>query len=122
MAATATFSLRIGSKNPLRVLRDSAQNLWDGPRVSEIQIDQFEATEYQIVKPITIRYERADFGYIASFEDANFAVSGITKQDAYQALEMEILDAFDEWIADESALGPGSLQQLAVLKKHIQKC
>lgn len=71
---------------------------------------------------MTIRFERADFGYEASFHEANFAASGITRQDAYQALEAEILDAFDDWTADESALGPGPRQQLAVLKEYIEQC
>ena len=93
------------------------------PPLTEIQIQRFEDDdEHRLVRPITIRFERSGLGYVASFREANFAVSGITKQDAHQALEAEILDAFDDWTADESALGPGPRQQLSVLRQYVERC
>lgn len=120
MAATFNIAL-VSDETPIRV-GASAQNLWDEPRVSETHIDRFEDDGYRILRPITIQFERSGFGYVASFLEANIAVSGITRQDAYQALEIEILDAFDDWTADESALGPGPRQQLAVLRQYIERC
>jgi hypothetical protein len=76
---------------------------------------------YRLLKPITVEYTRAGSGYVASFPAANIAVSGTTKVDARQALEVEILDAFDDWTSDESALGMGPRQQLAVLKQYIAR-
>lgn len=91
------------------------------PRVSQETITELEDDGYKLVAPITIEYERTEGGYTASFPQANMTVSGTTKLDARQALEIEILDAFEDWTADESALGPGPRQQLAVLKKYISK-
>ena len=76
--------------------------------------------DYSLLKPIPIQYERVGTGFIASFPHANIAISGLTKQDAREALEIEILDAFDDWTADESALGVGPRQQLAILKRYIR--
>ena len=99
----------------------SEQNLLVEPRVSQETITGFDDDAYTLLSPITVVYERTEHGFVASFPEANFAVSGITKTDARQALETEILDAFDDWTVDESALGPGPLEQLAVLKRHIAK-
>ena len=77
---------------------------------------------YSLLKPIPIQYERVGTGFIASFPQANIAISGLTKQDAREALEIEILDAFDDWTANESALGVGPRQQLAILKRYIRVC
>jgi len=57
----------------------------------------------------------------AQFTEANFAVSGISRQDAFQAITEEMLAAFDDWAADESKLGPGPKQQLAVLRQYLGK-
>jgi hypothetical protein len=73
------------------------------------------------MEPIPIQYERGRMGYTASFEEANIAISGMSKFEAYHALEVEIMDAFDDWSADESALGRAPRQQLAVLKRFIHK-
>jgi hypothetical protein len=77
---------------------------------------------YTIQRPIPVKYQEAsDTDIEASFEEANIAISGNSRQDAYQALIEEILTAFDDWSADESALGPGPRRQLAVLRGYIAK-
>jgi hypothetical protein len=121
--AAARFNIALVSdRNPNRI-GASAQNLLIEPALTEMQIQRFEDDdEHRLVRAITIRFERSGLGYVASFPEANFAVSGITKQDARQALEAEILDAFDDWTADESTLGPGPRQQLAVLRQYVERC
>ena len=91
------------------------------PRITHEYIDAFEDISYDLLSPILIEYERDRFGYTASFIEANIAIADITKPDARRALQVEILDAFDDWKADESALGPGPREQLAVLKRYIIK-
>ena len=77
---------------------------------------------YVVNQPIRITYEEiSDCEIQARFAEANFAVSGTSRQDAFQALTEEILAAFDDWSADESKLGPGPKQQLAVLRKYLGK-
>ena len=77
---------------------------------------------YLVKQPIRIFYDEvSDSEVVASFAEANFAVAGTSRQDAFQALIEEVLGAFDDWSADESALGPGPLQQLSVLKKYLGK-
>jgi hypothetical protein len=88
---------------------------------SEGVIDSFSDDTYEVLRPLKIKYQHTDEGFIASFPEANIAISGVSRQDAYQALVVEILDAFDDWSADESALGLGPRQQQAVLRKHIAK-
>lgn len=98
----------------------SEQNPLIEPDTSEGFINHLDDS-YRLLSPIRVKYERSGDGFLASFAEANIAVSGLTKQDACEALVMEILDAFDDWTADESALGPGPLEQLTVLKKYITK-
>jgi hypothetical protein len=104
------------------ILREApSTNKLTEPRITHEFIDAFEDTSYELLTPIWIEYERDRFGYTASFIEANIAIADITKSDARRALEVEILDAFDDWNADESALGRGPREQLAVLKRYIIK-
>lgn len=99
----------------------SEQNLLVEPRRFDESIASVEDDGYVLLKPIVVSYERTNNGYIASFREANIAIVGTSKFDARQALEVEILDAFDDWTANESALGPGPKQQLSVLKTYLKK-
>ena len=96
-------------------------NTLSEPRITHEYINALEDASYRLMAPILIQYARGQFGYTASFVEANIAISGISKSDARRALEVEIMDAFDDWSADESVLGPGPRQQLTVLKKYIGK-
>jgi hypothetical protein len=83
-------------------------------------INQIEG--YRVLRPIPVTYEEmSDTDIQTSFEAANMAISGNSRQDAYQALIEEILTAFDDWSAEESALGPGPRKQLAVLRSYLAK-
>ncbi len=107
-----------------RILDDWAaeQNSLVEPRVVEEEINSLPDNTHRLLSPINVKYERLDGGYTASFVQANIAVSGITKSEARDALIDEILDAFDDWSADESALGVGPRQQLVILKNYIARC
>ena len=77
---------------------------------------------YIVKRPIQITYEDiSDTEVQARFGKGNFAVAGVSRQDAFQALVEEILAAFDDWNADEPNLGPGPRQQLAVLRNYLGK-
>ena len=89
--------------------------------ISEAFIDALSDDSHSLLRPIPIQYERIGNAFIAGFPQANIAISGLTKQDACEALEIEILDAFDDWMADESVLGVGPRQQLEILKQYIRK-
>lgn len=73
-------------------------------------------------RQIPISYERtSDAEVLARFAEANIAVPGVSKRDALQALTEEIAAAFEDWVTDESKLGPGPKLQLAVLRKYFEK-
>lgn len=99
--------------------KNQQQNQLIEPLICAGFIDALSDDCYSLLKPIPIQYERVGNCFIASFPQANIAISGLTKQDAREALETEILDAFEDWIADESVLGVGPGQQLEVLKQYI---
>jgi hypothetical protein len=112
------------SVSEFRISRQAASasaNTLIEPRITYDYIRAFEDASYALTAPIPIQYERGQLGYTASFDEANIAISGVSKFEACRALEVEILDAFDDWSADESTLGPGPRQQFAVLKQYIRK-
>jgi hypothetical protein len=75
-----------------------------------------------VKRRIPIFYERtSDAEFLARFAEANIAISGVSKRDALQALTEEIAAAFEDWVADESKLGPGPKVQLAILRKYLGK-
>jgi len=99
----------------------SAANVVEEPRITDGAISHFEDDAYRLLTPIPVRFERMENGYVVNFDEANMATAGLTKTDASHALEVEILDAFDDWTADETALGIPTRRQLMVLKRYIAK-
>ena len=57
---------------------------------------------------------------IATFQEANIAIGGFDRQDAYQSFVAEILDTFDV-LTEEEYLGPDAAAQLQVLRTYIGK-
>lgn len=119
MASTILISPGIASS--FEWAGSQQQNRLIEPAICEAFIDALADDAYFLLQPIPIRYERVGAAFIASFPHANIATSGFTKHDAGEALEIEILDAFDDWTADESVLGAGPQGQLEVLKRYICK-
>ncbi len=120
----AVFSIPlVGASSEFRINLGeiSAGNELNEPRITSDVISGFDDDEYRLLAQIPIRIERTDTGFVASFDEANLAIAGITKAEARQALEVEILDAFDDWTADETALGIPTRQQLAILKRYLAK-
>ena len=93
--------------------------------ISEAFIDALSDDSHSLLRPIPIQYERIGNAFIAGFPQANIAISGLTKQDACEALEIEILDAFDDWMADESVLASDRDSSLrfsnSILESNQQK-
>ena len=84
--------------------------------------DEIDSLEdgYLVLRPIPVRYERHAHGTIASFVQANIAISGVDAQDAYQALVAEILDTFD-FLTAEPVLSESAAKQLNVLRDYIEQ-
>jgi hypothetical protein len=75
-----------------------------------------------VLRPILIEIERiGDTDFTASFKEANIAIGGLDRQDAYQALVAEILDTFDALTEEENNLGPDAATQLQTLRAYIVK-
>ena len=71
-------------------------------------------------RPIWVRCEYPHRGeVVAVFEQASIAMSGDTVEDAINGLMVEILDAFEDYSAEEANLGPGPRQQLRVLREYV---
>jgi len=75
---------------------------------------------YRLLRPIPIVIQRlGEADFMASFEIANIAVSGLDINDAYQSIAMHLLDVFESLIAEEGNLGPGPSKQLQILKSYL---
>jgi hypothetical protein len=118
MATAAFFSVPTGARFTVTVVQSAEVSLY-----SQTRLDRIERLEgYRVLRPIPVVYEIAsDTDVEARFDDANIAMSGNSRLDARQALVEEMLSTFDDYTADEAALGPGPKQQLALLRTYIAK-
>lgn len=70
-------------------------------------------------KPVPVEITRVDVGdFEASFREANIAICGSDRDDAYQALLVEILETFDV-LLEEQNLGPDAAEQRRILLTYI---
>lgn len=84
-------------------------------------INNLDEPGYRCLQPIPVEVRRAEYGYfLASFSDANIAISGQDRDDAYQALIVEIIETF-EVLLEEPKLGPDAREQLNILNKFIAR-
>ena len=84
-----------------------------------VWIDDLEEEGYRVVRPFRVQISRVEAGHFeASLREANIAISGTDRDDAYQALVAEILDTFD-LLAEERNLIPKLVDQLQILRKYI---
>lgn len=74
---------------------------------------------YRILQPIPVEIRRVGIGdFVASFREANIAMSGSDHDDAFQALVAEILETFDALLGDQT-LGPDAADQRRILRTYI---
>jgi hypothetical protein len=86
----------------------------------DYMLRHFPDEPYRLLKPIVVRVKRLDDDdFLASFSDANMAISGDSAQEAFQNLAAHILDVLEVLERGESALAPEPARQLAVLRDHI---
>ncbi|MYA80134.1 MAG: hypothetical protein F4X39_06350, partial [Acidobacteriia bacterium] len=91
-------------------LLTSASTDQSSPRTEHVRIKNLGEAGYQILQPIpVVIQEVAPEDFLASFHEANIAISGSDNDDAYQALVAEILDTFDVLI-EERSLGPDAAE------------
>ena len=84
-----------------------------------VQVEDLGEGGYRVRQPFVVWIKRTGPGnFKAAFRDANIAISGVDRDDAYQALVAEILDTFDV-LTKESTLIPHAVEQLRTLRKYI---
>ena len=103
---------------PLWLLRgteaDRAQ-----PHTELVRIDDLGEAGYHVLQPIPVEIKRVGIGdFEASFREANIAMSGSDRDDAFQALVAEILETFDVLFTEQS-LGPDAAEQRRILRTYI---
>jgi|BarGraNGADG00312_1021997.scaffolds.fasta_scaffold50502_2 hypothetical protein len=126
--AIRRIDLSLFDADPVTVrYSDAASRLWqtvvscwyDEGTESDV-IDSLE-DGYVVLHPIPVKIRHLDDAtYVASFEEANIAISGWNRQDAYQSLFAEILDTFDA-LVDEPQLSQHAAAQLRVLRSYLAK-
>jgi hypothetical protein len=85
-----------------------------------ITVDTRLVNHGRLRRPISVRCEYPNRGeVVAVFEQAGIAMSGDSVEDAINGLIVEILDAFEDYSAEEANLGPGPRQQLHVLREYV---
>lgn len=77
---------------------------------------------FGVIKPIPIKLQLVDSGFVASFVAANISTSGGTWDEATSNLTLLIIDVFELLLSHApSQLGPGPRRQLSVLRSFITK-
>ena len=91
--------------------------------ISWIDVKSLPGEPYTVLQPIRIKIERmGENDFLASFEEANLAMSGETKEEALQNIIAEILDTFEMFSDEASRLGPEPSRQLRVMQKYLKPC
>ena len=100
-------------------LLSSASTDQDTPRTEHVWIKNLGEAGYHTLQPIPVEIQEvATEDFLASFREANIAISGSDSDDAYQALVAEILETFDVLI-EERNLGPDAAEKLRLLSTYI---
>ena len=88
-------------------------------RTENVWIDNLGEAGYHILQPMPVEIRRVEPGdFLATFREANIAMSGSDSDDAFQALVAEILETFDVLISERS-LGPDASEQRRILSTYI---
>jgi hypothetical protein len=102
--------------------RDSATDMAGQPPVVR-WISRFPNEPYEVVKQIQVIIEKVEpLEFLASFTDANIAMSGESIEEAQLNLAAHILDVY-ETLRDENPelLGPEPQRQLRVLRQYLRE-
>ncbi len=102
------------------LLSESAAEAPRPPATQRVSIDYFPNEPYRLLKSILVRIQLIGEGdFLASFDEANLAMSGDTAQEALQNLAAHVLDVFELLSEEEGALGPGPTEQLRILRTYL---
>lgn len=85
-------------------------------------IHEFRDEPYRVIRPIRVTYRTCHpSGVEASFQEANIAWVGEDEDDAFDGLQAEILNTFEDNEEHEDQLGPDPRRQLLLLRSFIEK-
>ena len=103
----------------------STHEKWDARLSEEVQIAELsaaDAEEFELLKPIPVRFKSVSGNLVAYVPEADLAFSGVNRQDAMDHLMDWMLGLFDDLIdEDQAALGPRPAHQLEILKEHLRR-
>ena len=84
-------------------------------------IETLPESKFRLQFPIPVRLDGdIDEGWVASFDEANIAISGDTVADAMEALAENIVFAMELHIAEEDKLNEHFRGVLATLRRYIE--
>ena len=84
-------------------------------------IGEFPEEPYEVTTPILVVLTSVGNEFLASFAEANMAMTGSTPSEAIGNLAADILDTYELYSAEEGNLGPEPKRQLAILRRYIAK-
>ena len=84
-------------------------------------IETLPESKFKLKWPIPVRLEgNMDEGWVASFEEADIAISGDTVSDAVEALAENIVFAMELHISEEDKLNEHFRRILATFRRYIE--
>ncbi len=84
-------------------------------------IRDFPNEPYVVSRAIPVTVAFTGDGFLASWGDANIAMTGDSESAALSELAADILDTYETYDAEADTLGPGPARQLALIKTYIAK-
>jgi len=85
-------------------------------------IHEFRDEPYRVIRPILVKHRSCHpTGVEAFFQEANIAWVGEDEDEAFDGLQAEILNTFEDYEEHEDELGPDPRRQLLVLRSYIEK-